>query len=138
MASDPQRVAATRGWLVKAAEDLRASRALLELTPPLEALAGYHAQQAAEKALKGFLTWHDIVFRTTHDIEELALQCATVDASLPDGIGDEALELSPLAWQTRYPDEAAGANAPELSSAMQVAQRVLDEVIVRLAPEVAP
>lgn len=55
-----------------------------------------------------------------------------------DAIGDEALELSPLAWQTRYPDEAAGANAPELSSAMQVAQRVLDEVIVRLAPEVAP
>jgi len=138
MASDPQRVAATRGWLVKATEDLRASRALLELTEPLEALAGYHAQQAAEKALKGFLTWHDVVFRKTHDIEELVLQCATVDASLPAAIGHEALELSPLSWQSRYPDEAGGTEASEMVAAARVAQRVFDEVVVRLAPEVAP
>ncbi len=138
MASDPQRVAATRGWLVKAAEDLRATRVLLELTDPLEALAGYHAQQAAEKALKGFLTWHDVVFRKTHDIEELVLQCATVDASMPAAIGHEALELSPLAWQTRYPDEAVGLDVVGATAAMTVAQRVLDAVIARLGPDVSP
>ncbi len=66
MADDPARIAATRGWLVK----------------------------AAEKALKAFLAWHDVPFRRTHDIEELVTQCAAIDAGMPASIGDGALERS--------------------------------------------
>jgi len=40
----------------------------------LERLFGhalFWCQQAAEKSLKGFLTWNECSFRKTHDLEEL-------------------------------------------------------------------
>jgi prevent-host-death family protein len=30
----------------------------------------FHAQQAAEKAMKGYLSWHDQAFRKTHDLDQ--------------------------------------------------------------------
>jgi HEPN domain-containing protein len=36
--------------------------------PALFGAAVFHCQQAAEKALKGFLAWHDTPFRKTHDL----------------------------------------------------------------------
>jgi hypothetical protein len=46
--------------------------------PPLTADITFHAQQLAEKALKGFLTWHDQPFRKTHDLVEIGEQCVTL------------------------------------------------------------
>lgn len=31
----------------------------------------FHCQQAAEKYLKAFLTWHQVAFSKTHDLQEL-------------------------------------------------------------------
>ena len=55
-------------WLLQAAKDLRAAR-LLETEEPSRSV--FHSQQAAEKAIKGFLAFHDTLFRKTHDIREL-------------------------------------------------------------------
>jgi HEPN domain-containing protein len=52
-----------RDWLSKAELDLKA--AAHEISAPAEALWGdvmFHAPQAAEKAMKAFLTWHDAPF----------------------------------------------------------------------------
>jgi hypothetical protein len=42
----------------------------------------FHAQQAAEKALKAFLAFHDEPFRKTHGIEEIgrASRCGGAEA----------------------------------------------------------
>ncbi len=55
----------TREWLTKAAHDLQAAR-IVGATPdgPLDT-AIFHCQQAAEKALKGWLTASDISFEKT-------------------------------------------------------------------------
>ena len=42
-------------WLRKSAEDLRMAQAVLDLDPSIPAGAAFHAQQAAEKSIKGFL-----------------------------------------------------------------------------------
>jgi len=55
MPHDPELVAETRAWFEKAAEDIRAGQVDLGAQPPLLADSAYHAQQAAEKAMKGFL-----------------------------------------------------------------------------------
>jgi len=60
-----------RQWLEKAKVDINASEALLAADPPLLYPACFHAQQAAEKYLKALLTWHQIEFPKTHDIEQL-------------------------------------------------------------------
>ena len=42
----------------------------------------FHCQQAVEKALKAFLTWHDRPFGKTHDLQRLGLRCPRVDPGL--------------------------------------------------------
>jgi HEPN domain-containing protein len=75
MAADAPRAADTRGWLRRAAADLRDADVDLAADPPLIGDAVFHCQQAAEKALKAFLAWHDVPFRKTHDLAEVGQQC---------------------------------------------------------------
>ena len=70
MPLDPARVADVKAWLTKASIDLRAAAVDLGVSPPLLTDVVFHAQQAAEKTLKGFLFFHDRVFRKTHDLGE--------------------------------------------------------------------
>jgi hypothetical protein len=75
----------TRAWLAKAELDLRAAD--LELGAPQAGLWGdvaFHAQQAAEKALKALLALHDEPFRKTHRIEELGQACMEIAPGLGD------------------------------------------------------
>ncbi|MGH2370961.1 MAG: HEPN domain-containing protein, partial [Chloroflexota bacterium] len=68
-------------WLAKAREDiLTADRAAQP--PPLVDSVLFHCQQAAEKALKAYLTWNDQPFRRVHDLEELIRQGAAVNADM--------------------------------------------------------
>ena len=64
------RAADTRAWLARARDDLRGAEIDLAASPPLLGDAAFHWQQAVEKALKAFLTWHDRPFRKTHDLTE--------------------------------------------------------------------
>lgn len=82
MLHDPQRVADTRAWLRRSQGDLRAAEIDLAARPALLGDAAFHCQQAAEKVMKAFLTWHDAPFRRTHDLAELGRQCVRLDASL--------------------------------------------------------
>jgi HEPN domain-containing protein len=52
-------IADTRSWLIKAANDLRGAEIDLAAEPPLLEDAVFQCQQAAEKAFKAFLTFHN-------------------------------------------------------------------------------
>ena len=137
MPHDPVRVADTRAWLWKAQADLRAGGVDLGATPPLTGDAAFHAQQAVEKTLKAFLTWHDEPFRKTHDLRELGTRCAALDASLAD-ICTRAEPLTPYAWQFRYPGIEEEPRADEARDALALAGEVYDRVLARLPAEVRP
>ena len=66
-------------WLAQAAKDRNAAQVLIEAEPSRSV---FHSQQAAEKAIKGFLTFHQIAFRKTHDLTDLGSQCVVVDPGL--------------------------------------------------------
>ena len=71
MPLDPILVRNVAAWLHKAQQDLqRIERCLAAKSPDVED-ALFHCQQAAEKALKAFLTFHDQPFRKTHDLATL-------------------------------------------------------------------
>ncbi len=61
----------------------------------------FHAQQAAEKALKGLLTRHQIEFEKTHNIGELLRLGGTVILDLPQRLR-EATQLTRYAVAERY------------------------------------
>lgn len=82
----PDKAATVRGWLSKAANDLRGARIDLEADPPLIEDALFHCQQAAEKSLKALLTSHDSSFKKTHDLDELGSACLALDAGLSESL----------------------------------------------------
>ncbi|MGI8549184.1 MAG: HEPN domain-containing protein [Dehalococcoidia bacterium] len=135
MPPDPGLVAETRAWFVKAGNDLRAAEHEFTAVPPLLGDIVFHCQQAAEKAMKGFLAWHNIPFRKTHSLEEIGEQCLTIDSTLKS-IVDLAAPLTAYAWKFRYPGEPDEPSLAEAHEALALACAVYDAILNRLPQEV--
>jgi HEPN domain-containing protein len=135
MPHDPARIAETKSWFAKAASDLRAGDHELTAVPPLTDDMVFHAQQAAEKAMKGFLSWHDQPFRKTHDLAEVGRQCMALDLSL-EMLLRRAERLSVYAWAFRYPGDAVDPPLEEAQAALAVAREVVEALLARLPPEI--
>jgi HEPN domain-containing protein len=118
-----------REWLEKAVDDLESARVLAATNHAANAL--YHCQQSAEKSLKGYLTWHDIPFRKTHNLKELGESCVRVDASL-EQIAARAHILTDYSWKMRYPGEPYIVGDDELPAMIALAATVLAEIQSRL------
>lgn len=68
-------------WLLKAANDLKNARIVIQNDDPPTDTIIYHCQQALEKYLKAYLTSRQIEFPRTHDLERLLQKC--IDAEPP-------------------------------------------------------
>ena len=117
MQHDSVRLGDTRVWLIKARKDLRSAEHGLIASPPLLEDVLFHCQQAAEKALKGFLTWHDIPFRKTHSLEEIGQQCITIDPTMRKLL-DRVVPLTEYAWKFRYPGKVEEPTNKETNDAL--------------------
>jgi HEPN domain-containing protein len=137
MPHDPELVAETRAWLLKARLDLAAADHAFAAVSPLLEDAVFHAQQAAEKTLKAFLAWHQNAFRKTHNIEELGEQCLALDGGLKELI-DRAVPLTEYAWRFRYPGEPTSPGPDEARDALTTAQEVHKAILARLPAEARP
>ena len=69
-------------------------------------VAGFHAQQAVEKALKALLCFRDIDFPRTHDLESLFSRLSG-SGVLPPFEGARLRPLTPYAVDFRYDDEVS-------------------------------
>ena len=65
---DEAKVHELRQWLIKAGHDLGSAKRLLSGDETFPDTAVYHCQQAAEKALKAYLTLKDTPFQKVHDL----------------------------------------------------------------------
>jgi len=131
MQPDERRRADTLSWFQKAHKDLRCAQIDLAAEPPASEDALYHCQQASEKALKGFLVWHDQPFPKTHDLGKLGKQAVELDPEL-DLLVDAVVEFTKYAWMFRYPGDV---DEPSLASAIAVfheAQAFVQALIARL------
>ena len=137
MEQDPVRLADTREWLQRAADDLRGADIDLQATPPLIRDILFHSQQAVEKALKALLTWHDKPFRKTHELRDLGELCIAIDASLQTAL-EPAFALTEYAWRFRYPGAPVEPTLDEAQAAVALAHRVADSVFSRLPSDIRP
>lgn len=117
-------------WLQQAAKDRNAAQLLLEAEPSRSV---FFSQQAAEKATEAFLTFHQVIFRKTHDLKDLGSQCVTVDPSLEPILGDVE-DLTDYASAFRYPDAPYEPDAAEAAEALAVALKLCDEIRRRIEP----
>ncbi len=137
MPVDAPRVHDARSWLHKAKEDLRAARVGLEAEPPLLGHVVFACQQAAEKTLKGFLTWHDTPFRRTHDLTELGQQCVGLDPFLEPQLRMGEV-LTVYAWAFRYPGDLEEPSRREAEQALALADELFATIAGRLPDEARP
>jgi HEPN domain-containing protein len=137
MPHDPARLADAKSWIARAASDLGAGAFELTAVPPFTADAVFHAQQAAEKTLKGFLAWHDVPFGKTHNLAALGGLCAEVDRALAPLV-QRAAGLTDYAWKYRYPGEPEEPSREEAESALALAREVYEAVLRVLPLEVRP
>lgn len=111
-------------WLIRAHSDLQLGRSALRARGVLPEDACFHAQQCAEKALKGLLTQRGIPFPRTHVLETLLDLLKANGIIVPHSI-DDAFELTQYAVQTRYPGEWEPVTRKEARHAIERAALVL-------------
>jgi len=129
----PDAAGSPSDWLRHARSDLALARLAAAREDVLPEQACFHAQQAAEKALKAVLRHAGIQFPLVHDIETLATLWRTAGHPLPVEL-TEAAALTPYAVAYRYPgqpDEVTASDAVEAldlaTQAVTWAERVLGE-----------
>lgn len=108
-------------WLLYADRDLRvADNELHTLTGDVitEAVC-FHAQQAVEKYLKGYLVARQIKFPRTHNLELLQGLCSADD---PAFAATDVTRLSFYAVEVRYPDEFLEPSLDDATESVRIAQ----------------
>jgi len=121
-----------RGWLRKAESDLANAEMCLSAGLSLDT-ACFHAQQAAEKWIKAYLTAYEVDFPFIHNLEKLIELCAQRDPSFVD-LEAAGQELTPYAVALRYDVEFWP--APEIAQqAVDAAVAIRDFIMTRLPAE---
>jgi HEPN domain-containing protein len=125
MPHDKDRPGSPRDWLSHARSDL----ALARISPPedvmLEGLC-FHAQQAAEKALKALLISYNRDYPRTHNIGTL-LDLLPETLTIPTEV-EQAAGLTDYAVMTRYPGDVEPVSMEEYEQAVHIANTVLEWV----------
>jgi HEPN domain-containing protein len=111
-----------RDWLRHAWSNLELARVGRKSRILLEDLC-FHAQQAAEKALKAVLVFRSVPFPKTHNIGTL-LDLLPDDLSLPAEV-KEAPGLTDYAVLTRYPGDLEPVTKEEYLESLRIAEAVV-------------
>ena len=110
-------------WLRYAESDLEIARITQSPRILLEGLC-FHAQQAAERALKAVLVAHAISFPRTHNIATL-LDLFPPEIGLPSEV-EAAAGLTDYAVLTRYPSNLEPVTEEEYHEALHLTEAVVD------------
>ncbi|HET8523984.1 MAG TPA: HEPN domain-containing protein, partial [Thermomicrobiales bacterium] len=75
----PEAIEESRDWLSRAERDLLIAGRAIGNEPALADQCAFHAQQAAEKALKAFLVLASVPFPKSHDLIRFVAMCQGID-----------------------------------------------------------
>jgi HEPN domain-containing protein len=113
-----------KAWFAKAEQDWKIAVRAMEGEEPLPEQCCYHAQQCAEKYLKGFLKSRRVGFKWIHDLRYLVDMCAQSDEGFKR-LAADADTLTRAAEPSRYPgDDDEPVTAADAEEAMEIAGRV--------------
>jgi HEPN domain-containing protein len=111
-------------WLLKAENDLKSAKILIQGDDPILDTAIYHTQQCAEKALKAYLSFKQQPIQKTHDIEFLIELCSGIDNNF-NQLLDDAEELTPYNTIFRYSDLILEPEKDDVTEAIKKAENIL-------------
>lgn len=129
------RLSHARGWFRKADSDLATAKKLLEGEGPYDT-ACFHAQQAAEKYLKGLLAFKEQPIPYIHELNDLERACSAVEPGLDLPLLSLA-ELTPYAVALRY-DFEFWPDVGTVREAIDTTERVREAVLALVPREAWP
>jgi HEPN domain-containing protein len=119
-------------WLKQAKHDLEAAK--IDLKNRFFADACYSAEQAAQKALKGYLYFRGSPLVWKHSIKELVTECTGYDHTFAE-LSESGKILDQYYIPTRYPDVLAPPAVPfesytqtQAAEAAELAEKILAQV----------
>lgn len=113
-------------WYKKADEDLLAAKIVIAASPLLYDVAAFHSQQGAEKYLKAYFVYFEIMPPKIHDIKLLMDFLSGFDLSINEIRFAE--HLSGFAIRSRYPDDFEIESENEAMEILKTAEAVKDFV----------
>lgn len=126
-----KRIDLVREWFRKAENDFKnIDLVMVDSDPPTDTVC-FHAQQAAEKYLKGFLFFHGIRFPKIHDLESLVELCKQVERNFDDLI-EPAADLSGHSVEIRYPDNMLTPSLDDAKEAIDNANKIKKKVLEKM------
>lgn len=128
-------MALAQGWFRKADSDLADAKRTVSSEGPYDT-ACFHAQQAAEKYLKGYLALKGQAIPRTHDLEELQRLCVAMEP-MPKLAALDLTELTAYAVELRY-DAEFWPPQPTAREAVALAEKVRLVVLENLPPAARP
>ena len=128
-----------RAWLIEARHDFDTASQIGTLPDGHLDVAIYHCQQAAEKAIKGFLAFRDHRLERSHDVERLVELASGYEPGFKNH-EDAAITLTPYATAYRYPGESVvlEPSRSEFDEALKLAANLVAFVCSLLPAETQP
>lgn len=124
------KITIVKEWLRYASNDINCAKHSLSMRPvPLEIVC-YLCEQAAEKALKGYLVYQNVEPPKTHILKLLCKMCTDIDKSFEE-ITVQCGNLTLYAVQPRYPFEIE-ITENDMKQAIFDADRVMEFILQRL------
>ena len=120
----------TNDWFLRGEDDLGTIQILLKEHGVPNTMC-FHAQQAAEKYLKGFLAYQKKNVRKIHTIGDLLKACAAVDNSFEQLRGD-ANFLDQFYIETRYADDYIEFSREDAEKAFEAAKHIKEFVLEKI------
>lgn len=111
-------------WLGHAKSDLNLARLAMNREEILPEQVCFHAQQAAEKALKAALRHRKLDFPLIHDLDELVEIAEHGGLHLPSECTDVG-SLTPYAVATRYPGHREKITWADVDEAIRLAEAIV-------------
>jgi HEPN domain-containing protein len=117
------RASRPEAWFETADHDLLAIEQLMAASAVLWDIVAFHAQQAAEKYLKGYLVSRGEKVPRIHDLRVLLTGCGLHDDTLLT-LAHECERLSRLGWISRYPDAPEEPDEEEIRAGVETAREI--------------
>jgi HEPN domain-containing protein len=112
-------------WLARARSNLMISKTRTDGDVYFEYLC-FQTQQAAEKALKGFLIFYNIDPEKTHNLVSLIKELSKY-TEIPEDVKETSI-LNDYAVQTRYPGAYTPIGEAEYNNAIVIAEKCVEWV----------
>lgn len=117
-------------WAKYADEDIMTAELLLRENGTPNQIC-FHAQQAAEKYLKGFLSFHKKKFEKVHQLSYLLQLCAGINSAF-EGLREDIFYLTRFYIETRYPGDFPEFSHQDAKKAYEAALRVKEFVLMKV------